>query len=145
MPKFTPDELREVLQNSSPLAKQIAAVINEAAAEYVSTIDVFFEIVGIKSNLLSRWVVQPVASMAIRGIGPISREEWIDLYDEIVSIQKIVEENEDIREVYGKDYIPAHPGEDNLPDFDDIISGIDLEVPRDLWTRSTRKHSDRKP
>lgn len=123
--ELTYEKVQSTLNDAPAAAKALAAVFQQAAMEYVGPLEMFLEVLGLKENIPASWLVQPVMTLAQKHFGKISREEWIQLYDDMEQLEAILEAHPEIRE----NYESASAPEPSLPTFDEVIAGLDLDVP----------------
>jgi hypothetical protein len=120
--EMTYEKVKETLEGAPAAAKALASVIQQAALDYVGPLEMFFEVLGIREDIPTAWLVQPITALAQKQFGKISREDWMQLWDDMDQLDRILAEHPDIKESYDK-------GEQKLPTFDDVIAGLDLETP----------------
>ncbi len=123
--ELTYEKVQDTLNDAPAAARALAAVFQQAALEYVGPLEMFLEVLGLKENIPASWLVQPVMTLAQKHFGKISREEWIRLYDDMEALEAILEAHPEIRE----NYEAAKAPENDLPSFEDVIAGLDLEMP----------------
>lgn len=125
--ELTYEKVQSTLNEAPAAIKALAAVFQQAASDYVRPLETFLEVLGVKENIPASWLVQPVLTLVQKQFGKISREDWIALYDDMEKLEAILEEYPEIREnYYAENPQPKAP---ELPSFDDLIAGLDLEAP----------------
>jgi hypothetical protein len=121
--EITYEKVQATINSAPAEAKALAAVFQQAATEYVASLKMFLDVIGLGGMIPASWVVQPVMTLAQKEFGKISREEWLQLWDDMDALERILTEHPDIKENYER----AATGE--LPNFDDVVAGLDLETP----------------
>ena len=119
--EITAESVQKTINEAPAAAKALAAVFQQAATDYVEPLEMFLDMVGIKEHVPSSWLVQPVMVLAQKNFGRISREDWIQLYDDMVKLDEILAEHPEIKENY--------EGTKAKSSFEDITAGLDLEIP----------------
>lgn len=117
--EITAESIQETINEAPAAAKALAAVFQQAASDYVEPLKAFLDLMGLKDHIPASWLVQPVMVLAQKEFGKISRDEWVQLYEDMETLDRILAEHPEIKENY------------QSPDevFDEIVSGLDLEVP----------------
>lgn len=119
--EITFEKVQDTIATAPAAAKALAAVFQQAATEYIEPLDMFLEVLGLKAVIPATWLVQPVMTLAEKHFGKITREEWIQLYDDMEALEKVLTEHPEIRENYQKN------NEEALAD--QLVAELGLELP----------------
>lgn len=120
--EITVESIQKTISEAPAAARALAAVFQQAATDYVEPLEVFLDMMGIKEHVPSSWLVQPVMVLAQKNFGKITRDDWIQLYDDMEKLDAILAEHPEIKE----NYEATKTAEAS---FEDVIEGLDLEVP----------------
>jgi hypothetical protein len=118
--EITYEKVQRTLNEAPAAAKALAAVFQQAASDYVEPLEVFLEMLGLKDHVPASWLVQPVMVLAQKNFGKVTREDWIQLYDDMEALDRVIAEHPEIKENYAASQSET---------FEDVVAGIDLEFP----------------
>lgn len=96
-----PDEIsyesvKDTLATATPAAKALAAVFQESANQYVSTLAAFFDNLGIRDQIPTEWVIQAVYSSARQFFGDMTLDEWTAIYVDTQALNKLIDEHPEL-------------------------------------------------
>lgn len=99
MTEITADTIREVLATPDPMLEALSLMLKELAADLVKDLGTVLSILGADvADLPGEYLVQAVLVESDKVLRPVTRENWIKIFDGYEQVKAVLDANPDIRD-----------------------------------------------
>lgn len=95
---ITADTVRNAIQDQNPVLEALSYILKEVSHDTVFSLAAVLAQLGVDpSTMPGEYLIQAVLVEADRVFKPISREDWIKVYDAYTQIKSVIDANPELR------------------------------------------------
>jgi hypothetical protein len=105
MSEISAEQIREVISNPDPVLEALSLMLRELAGETVDALATVLSMLGTNpTQLPGEYLLQAVLVEADKVFAPVSRENWIKIYDSYKEVQRVIEANPELKSELNKSF-----------------------------------------